>query len=271
MRLGISSYTYVWSVGVPGFPAPSQPLTPMGLLEKAVQLGVRVVQIADNLPLHRLTTTELDTLAGAAQSHDLCLELGTSGIDPDHLHTYLTLAMRLRSPIVRTIIDTESSQPTPDEVVAKLRRVLPQFEQAGVWLAIENHDRFPAATLATIIERCASEHVGVCLDTANSLGCGEDLRTVLDILGGWVVNLHIKDFCVRRLPHKKGFSVEGCPAGQGLLNIPRLLADLRDLRRDPNVILELWPPPADDIEQSVAKEEAWTRESIRYLRQFVPE
>jgi hypothetical protein len=69
MRLGISSYTYVWSVGVPGFPAPSQPLTPMGLLEKAVQLGVRVVQIADNLPLHRLTTTELDTLAGAAQSH----------------------------------------------------------------------------------------------------------------------------------------------------------------------------------------------------------
>ena len=55
MRLGISSFTYVWSVGVPGFFAPSQPLAPGGLLEKAVQLGVRVVQIADNLPLDRLT------------------------------------------------------------------------------------------------------------------------------------------------------------------------------------------------------------------------
>ena len=179
--------------------------------------------------------------------------------------------MRLRSPIVRIVIDTGTSEPSADEVVARLRDVLPEFSRADVTLAIENHDRFPAATLEKIIERCDSRHVGICLDTANSLGCGEDVHTALRVLEPWVVNVHMKDFRASRLPHQKGFVVEGCPAGQGVLEIPRLLARLRDRQRVPSVILELWSPPESTIKESVAKEEAWTQESVRYLRHFVLE
>jgi hypothetical protein len=50
MHLGLSSYTFVWSVGVPGYPQPPAPLTAEGLLRKAAEFGVTVVQIADNLP-----------------------------------------------------------------------------------------------------------------------------------------------------------------------------------------------------------------------------
>lgn len=271
MRLGISSYTFAWAVGVPGYVPLPQPLTAERLLRKAVELGVRVVQIADNLPLDRLSGAELDTLAERAASWHLDLEVGTSGIDPGHLRTYLGLAARLKSPLVRVVLDAEIAHPSSVEVVDALRDVLPAFERAEVCLAIENHDRFRAATLAEIVERLDSRQVGICLDTANSLGCAEGLDTLLRLLGRWVVNLHVKDFQVRRLPHQKGFLVEGCPAGQGLLDFPGLLTELRARGRNPNAILELWPPPEATIAESVAKEDSWATESIRYLRRYVPE
>jgi 3-oxoisoapionate decarboxylase len=269
MRLGISSYTYVWGVGVPGFPQPQRPLTAIDLLDRAVELGVTVVQIADNLPLHEMSPVQLMELAAAAQCRGITLEVGTSGIQPAHLLRYRDIAVHLQSALLRVVLDTDKSHPTADEAAAALDAVLPRFAESNVTIAIENHDRFPAATLATMMDRFESPHLGICLDTANSLGCGEDLATVLRVLGPWVVNLHVKDFCAHRLPHKKGFLIEGCPAGTGLLHIPRLLDDLRGLSRDPNVILEFWPPPENSVEASAVKEDVWARESVAYLRQLI--
>ena len=53
MRLGIGSYTYGWAIGVSGH-APERPMGALDLLERAAELGVGLVQVADNLPLHRL-------------------------------------------------------------------------------------------------------------------------------------------------------------------------------------------------------------------------
>jgi sugar phosphate isomerase/epimerase len=270
MRLGISSYTYNWAVGVPGYP-PENPLTAEALLQEAATLGVRVVQIADNLPLDALAPARIDALAALAAELQLDIEIGTAGIAPEHLQKYLDLAIRLRAPLVRTVIDTATNQPSPAAAIGLLGEALPEYRRAGVTIAVENHDRFPARTLERMIERLGSEHLGICLDTANSLGCGEDLQTLLGTLGRWVVNLHVKDFCVRRLPHKKGFVVEGCPAGTGLVDIPVLLNRLRELGRDVSVILEHWPPPQATVSASIAHEANWTRQSLDYLRQFVLE
>jgi sugar phosphate isomerase/epimerase len=268
MRLGISSYTFVWAVGVPGYPQPARPLTVDGLLDKAADLGVKVVQIADNLPLHQLSPGELDRLAERASKQGVDLEVGTAGLVPDHLQQYLSIAVRLHSPFLRVVIDSEDSQPSPYAAAQMLEDVLPEFRRAGVCLAIENHDRFPASVLAALLKR-AGEGVGICLDTANSLACGEDVHSVLRVLAPWVVNVHIKDFFVQRLPHKKGFVVEGRKAGCGALNIAAVIDELRAAGGDPNLILELWPPPESTIEESIAKEDAWARESIAYLRDFV--
>jgi 3-oxoisoapionate decarboxylase len=270
VRLGVSSYAFVWAVGVPGYPPP-KPLTVRELLHKATDLGVCVVQIADNLPLDKLSATELDAIVADAKRLKLDLEVGTCGIAPAHLQAYLRVALRLRSPIVRVVPDTDTVHPSPRELVEALRAVQPEFERAGVGIAIENHDRFPAATLARVVEHFGGRTVGICLDTANSIGRGEGLETLVRVLGRWVVNLHLKDFQVSRLPHKKGFVVEGCPAGRGLMDTLHLLTELRRLERDPNAILELWPPPAPTVEESIAREDAWTVESIQYLRQFIPD
>ena len=108
-----------------------------------------------------------------------------------------------------------------------LRAVAPEFKRSGVCLAVENHDRFRAAPLAEIFERVGSPAVGLCLDTANSIGCVEHVETLLRVLGRRVVNLHVKDYRVVRPPHHKGFVVEGRPAG--ILAWPPYELDVTDL------------------------------------------
>jgi sugar phosphate isomerase/epimerase len=171
---------------------------------------------------------------------------------------------------VRVIIE-RTPHPSTADVVDALRAVVPEYARANVSLAIENHDRFPAASLAAMVEQIDSRHVGICLDTANSIGCAEGLETLLRVLGRWVINLHVKDVRIYRPPHRRGFFVEGCPTGQGQVDIPWVIGELLAQGRSPNAILEQWPPPEATIAESVAKEEAWAIESIRYLRKLIPD
>ena len=67
-----------------------------------------------------------------------------------------------------------------------------------------------------------------------------------------------------------GLSVEGRPAGQGQLNIAWLMSKLREQRRDPNAILELWPAPEESLEATIEKEKNWARSSVEYLRALIP-
>ncbi len=268
MRLGISSFTYGWAIGVPGY-LPQYPLGVMGLLDKALELGVRLIQVADNLPLDQVPPEELSAFQAHAVQHGVSIEVGTRGIAPDHLLCYLVLAQRFDSPILRVVIDTADHHPDAEEIVVTLRAVIPKFEQAGVCLAIENHDRFKAATLADIIDRIGSRYVGICLDTVNSFGAQEGPEAVLKVLGPLTVNLHIKDFAVIRARHNMGFAIEGRSAGQGQLDIPWLLRELNRMGRDVNAILELWTPPQERLEDTIALEDAWARSSIAYLRSFI--
>lgn len=270
MRLGLSSWAFAWAVGVPGS-EPEHPLTAVGLLRRADTLGVRLVQFADNLPLHRLSSTELDEVEVEARRLEIAIEVGTRGISRENLETYLELARRFSSPILRVVLDTSAQQPAPEEVVSLLRPLVNAFERAAVTLAIENHDRFPCRTLVDIIRRLESRNVGICLDTVNSFGCLESPDVVVSELGPYTVNLHVKDFKIRRPSHSMGFLIEGAPAGQGRLDVPWVLRTLKEMGRDVNAILEQWPSPEASLDQTIAKESRWAEESVRYLRTLITE
>lgn len=269
MRLGISSYTYTWAVGVAGY-QPEQPMTACGILQRAAQLGVKVVQIADNLPLGRLAEHELVELDHTAQELHISLEVGTCGIAPAHLLRYLAIARHLASPILRVVVDTPEHQPSAAEIVAWLRPLETEFTSAGVTLAIENHDRFRAEELRALVTELGS-WVGICLDTVNSFGTLQGPESVVAALGPQTVNLHIKDFIIQRARHKMGFSIEGCSAGQGRLDIPWLLRSLTTMGRNPNAILELWTPPEPNLAATLSKEQRWAEESVHYLRSLLPD
>jgi sugar phosphate isomerase/epimerase len=270
MKLGIGTYAYAWAIGVPGYEPPAAPLDHRAFLRRSAALGAHLVQIADNLPLHTLTPAELDTLMADAAAQGVAIEVGTRGIQPDHLRAYLGIAQRCGSPILRVVVDTREHHPEPADVVDILKPLMPAFEQAGVTLAIENHDRFKARALARIIEAVASPRLGICLDTVNSFGALEGPEVVLDVLGPHVVNLHVKDFSIRRAGHNMGFVLEGTPAGQGMLDLPWLLGRLRAFGRDCNAILELWPAPEATMAATIQKEAEWAAASMAYLRTLIP-
>jgi sugar phosphate isomerase/epimerase len=267
VRLGLGTYSLAWAIGVPGFPV-REPLDAFGLVGRAEEWRVGVVQIADNLPLDRLQPRDLTSLRNLADHAGVVLEVGMRGLLEDAVARHLEISRALGATLLRAVIDGPGHEPTPSEVIATLRRLVPWLERAGVTLAIENHDRFPSAALAEMVRAAESPRVGVCLDTVNSFGALEGPAVVVENLGPLTVNLHLKDFAIRRASHKMGFAVEGTPAGEGRLDIPWLLGRLRAMGRDPNAILELWVPPEEDVERTVAKELDWARRSLAYLRPF---
>jgi hypothetical protein len=103
------------------------------------------------------------------------------------------------------------------------------------------------------------------------MGAGEGLEQIVEILAPYTVNLHIKDFGIRRLSHLMGFQIDGRPAGKGMLNIPWLLEKITPFNKCRTAILEQWVVPEYTQSQTIQKEEAWAAESIQYLKQYFPE
>jgi len=283
VKLGINTYTYMWSIGFEGA-RPERPLTALGLLEKAHELGVRVVQIGPNLPLDRLPEAELDRLDRQAREWGIELELGTRGLETDHLAGQVGLCRRFGSTLLRTVPEIGGQTPETQDIPGYLREILPLLEQAGpvlspstplgvnyvegVRLAMEN-GKIPAEELRGVLEEVNSPLVGIVLDSVNSLAVPEGWKHVTQVLAPYTMCLHFKDFVVKRVWHMMGFVCEGRPAGQGQLDTPWLLETLKASRYDFNVILELWPPEQKTLPETIALEQAWAKESISYLRQYV--
>jgi len=268
MRLGLSSYTYTWSVGVPGS-LPEEPMGVCELLEKAETKGIDLVQIADNLPLEKLSYEDLDLLCDYSMAKNIRLEMGGKGLTPEHTMECLNISERINSPILRMVIDNEGFKPSIPEIKLIIRDLLPEFGKKRIKLAIENHDRLKAREFEDIIQSVGSEWVGICLDSVNSMGAGEGFETVSDILMPYTINLHIKDFTIRRVSHKMGIIIEGAPAGSGMLNIPDLLIRASKTGLCQSAILELWTPPEEEIEATIKKENKWADESIEYLKSVI--
>jgi sugar phosphate isomerase/epimerase len=269
MKLGINTYTYMWSIGFPGA-QPEKPLTATGMLEKACELGVQVVQMGPNLPLEKLSEAELARFDRKRRDWELEIELGTRGLEKDHLERQAALCKRLGATLLRTIPEIGGQTPPVREIYGHLRAIRPLLEREGIRLALEN-GKIPAEELRGVLEEVGSSQVGVVLDMVNSLAVPEGWKEVTRVLAPYVMCLHFKDFVVKRVWSMMGFVCEGRPAGQGQIDTPWLLETLKQSRYDFNVILELWPPEQKTLEETIALEQAWARESIPFLRRFVPE
>jgi sugar phosphate isomerase/epimerase len=270
MKLGIGTYAYMWSIGFPGA-TPEHPMTALDLLAKARELGVRVVQIGPNLPLDRLSEAERETVLARAHEWQIELEIGTRGLETEHLRRYIALTTQMGATLLRTIPEVAGSTIPPlPEIADYLRAIIPDLAAARVRLAMEN-GKIPAEDLDRLLVSLASPWLGITLDTVNSLALPEGTEHVAQTLARHTMCLHLKEFVVQRVWHMMGFTVEGRPTGKGQLNIPWLLETLRAAGVSPNAILELWPPEQKTLQETIALEQAWAVESISYLRQYIPD
>src|SRR5690349_16656015 len=134
MKLGVNSYTFMWSIGFqganPAYPdkaaRPAQPLTALGLLAKAQELGVRLVQTGPNLPLDKLPEAELAVFDETARAAGITLEVGTRGLDEPHIARQVALAQRLGANLIRTLPEINGKYATEArQLPAALRPLLP--------------------------------------------------------------------------------------------------------------------------------------------------
>jgi 3-oxoisoapionate decarboxylase len=277
MKLGINAYTFMWSIGFhgpnPDFPdraaRPDHPLTLMNLLEKAHQLGVSLVQTGPNLPLEDLTEAELEQFIRQAQDWGITLELGTRGLDYDHLVGQLALAQKIGARLIRTIPVVNGYYAGEGrQIPPVLRKILPVLENADIQLAIENGG-IPADDLSAALDEVDSPYAGLVLDMVNSLAVSEGWKEVTRKLARHVMCLHYKDFTMRRAWHMMGFICEGTPSGKGMVDTPWLLDELKVSPFDFNVIVELWPPEQLQLEETIRLEQQWAVESVAYLRKYI--
>lgn len=268
MQLGLGTYAYAWAIGVSGYP-PKRPMPLLQFLDKASRYEFDCVQIADNLPLHLLTERELTSLKEEADELGLDVEVGMRGLLETMVIKYLEIAERLGSPFVRLVIDTRDYEPELPEIIKIFRKLIPVLKDKNIRLAIENHDRFLAHTFVEIINETDPDWIGICLDSVNSLGAGQGFYEVADILLPYTINIHIKDYFIRRVDHNMGFEIGGTIAGKGMLPIRWLLEETKKYSRCHSAILELWPPPEKEIEATIRKEELWVEESAKYLRELI--
>lgn len=267
LQIGIGSYTFTWSVGVPGY-ANKSPLSAFDLIEKASELKAEVVQFADNLALENYSRDELIRILSFAGERSIAIEVGARELTRERLEMYTEITRFLHADILRFIIDGKDYEPSPEAIIEVIRPHIPILEKAKVRLALENHDRLTCAEFSSIVEACNSPFVGICLDTVNSLGVPEGTSEVINALSPFTLNLHVKDFSIGRLDHKMGFKVEGTPAGEGKLDIAGLLGRLSIMGKCSSAILELWTPFGPTLEDTIARENEWACRSMQYLRQL---
>jgi sugar phosphate isomerase/epimerase len=279
MKLGINSYTYMWSIGFqganPAFPdraaRPKNPLTPLGLLQKARDLGISLVQTGPNLRLEEYPETEIERFIQSAKSWGITLELGTRGLDYDHLVIQVALAKRMGASLIRTLPEINGQYAAEAKLIPPVvRKILPVLERERIKLAIEN-GKTPAADLRAALDELHSPQVGIVLDMINSLAVPEGWKEVTRLLAPYTMCVHYKDFTIKRAWHMMGFICEGTSSGKGMVETEWLFGTLKASPYDYNVIIELWPPEQPDLEDTIALEQQWAAESVPFLRNYIHE
>jgi 3-oxoisoapionate decarboxylase len=260
--IGLGSYAFFWQqsdrVGAP--------LGLIDVLERTRGLGVDLFQICDYAPLLTMTGHELHEAALAARRLGIRIELGTKGVVTDHLATFLRFAELFDAELVRSMVYAPGFRPSLDEAAALLGEVMPDYESAGVALALETYEQLPTVDLVKLVERVGSDSLGICLDPANVVAGLELPRDAVERCAPLTRNVHAKDFAFARQDGWVGFTYSGAQLGEGLHDYPHLLAAVQPESNGVNEIVEHWLPWQGDVETTVQTEIAWTTTALDYLR-----
>ena len=260
--IGLGTYAFFWQHS----DRVDEPLSLIGALEATRAQDVGLFQICDYAPLLTMSAAELREAALAARRLGIRIELGTKGVAPGHLMTFLRLAERFDAGVVRSMVFAPGFRPTLDEAERMLREVMPAYEVDGVTLALETYEQVPTRELVGLIKRVGSDRLGICLDPANVVAGLELPRDAVERCAPLTRNIHAKDFAFARQEGWVGFTYSGAPMGEGLHDYPHLLAVVDPESRGVNEIVEHWLPWQGDPETTIRAEIAWTATALDYLR-----
>jgi 3-oxoisoapionate decarboxylase len=264
-KIGVGSWTFPWATGTVQDQRPTSILDPVGVVERTIDIGVHVVHFLDNLPLDSFDNQMLDRARDLAREHNIEVEVGTRGTEPEHLRKYLSITERMGARLLRTMGGWHKAPAPVDQIKANFRQVLPEFTDAGVRIALENYEAYSTSEIAAIVREIDNASLGVCLDLTNSFAAMESADEILENLAPFTISVHLKEFTVERLEYLMGFAFRGKPTGQGVLPLTKIFETLLANSRKANVIVEQWPPFDETLEQTMKMEFDWARQGVEHL------
>lgn len=123
------------------------------------------------------------------------------------------------------------------DFVSALRALLPTLRQQGIKLLIENHQDLGAEDLLRIIGATSADCIGINWDIGNSLAVLDTPETFLRKAGGFVGNVHLKDYQLYR--SERGFYLARCALGEGVVDFTSILTSLRQQQGPVPMAIEL--------------------------------
>ena len=221
------------------------------VVEQAASLEAEFVQVN----LHHVRDRDLDalrTLASHADERGLRLLAsgdflgeGRNGDEPSvgigRVHGWLVQAGALGSPVLRVVSGFYraelAGQPEQIEVerryvVSVLRGALAAADEANIALLLENHSDFTADEYRSLVAE-AGGSTGVFLDLINPIAALDDPVAVVRSLAPLAWAGHVKDYVFESIPtddgyHRRGFAVRYRYPGEGVADLPLLLAALAE-------------------------------------------
>ena len=248
MRLGIDTFSLRW-----------QDWDAFQVLDYAARLGLDNVHYSERRFLASLSEEYLRSLKGRADELGVAIEIGMLSFDrharlfnpelgtgEQQLIDMARAASVVGSPIVRCLLGSAEDRlgPVPfrdhlAECVRTLEAAAPVARDLGVKFAVENHGGVDllARELRALIEAVGPDVVGACLDTGNPVYGGEDPVLSAEILTPYVLSTHVRDSRVWAV--EDGAMVQWVPAGQGDVDLGRILAILAEGASHAPVYLEI--------------------------------
>jgi len=252
-RLGIGMHSYGahWKAARDGH-AKARFSDALEFLQYAHQLGAGGVQVSIGKK-DSSYAAKIRAKAEASQMYfegQLVLPKDESGLD--QFQSELRLAKEAGASVVRTALLSGRRYETFDSAEAfqrfraqswrSLTLAEPILKRHRLRLAVENHKDWLVPELLEWLRRLSSEHVGVCIDTGNSIALLEEPMEVVEAYAPFAASTHLKDMGVQE--YSEGFFLSEVPLGQGFLELkgivavlqkanPKLQFNLEMITRDP--------------------------------------
>lgn len=284
-HLGVVQYSFALRLAAERAAGKTGLADPLAFLEYCHELGAGGVQLS----LGTRSPDYLATLRKKAEAHGMDLEgtirLPKDDSDCERFAAEVRCAREVGINVLRTVLlggrryeqfnrsDGFRRACTQAEKSVKLAE--PIIAKHDLLLAIENHKDYRCGELMDLFQRLGSRHVGACVDTGNSIALMEDPLEVVRTLAPRAFTVHLKDMAVTEC--EDGFLLAEVPLGEGFLDLPKMIALLREAR--PKIRFNLEMITRDPLRVPCLSDQYWATatasgrdlaRSLRMVRQHKP-
>lgn len=270
MLLGLDTYSYHIALGTDPAVKPRRPMDLFELMDRMEELQLSGFQI-DPMHWRDLSRRDLQAVRREADARHLFVECGTMAVSVPEIKKGVHTCAILGARVLRTFLGFNRFSRSTDlhHEIERAREdicaALPLLRGEGIRLAIENHGDVRSRELVALVEEIDSPHVGICLDTGNSLCVFEDPLRATEQMAPYAFSSHFKDCAILGTP--SGCRIVGAALGEGMLPLPELYRIVSSETGLDRLLIEVPWDAASGGRRAILEEDRAVRESVRYCRE----